>query len=224
MTGISTVLAATVLAAACGGGISDREAEARLRRAVLTAADVGGGYTQAIARTRTNDEAARARPDSDQARAQYDTWGQVLAYDVEFDPPAGSALSFSPQAARVLNSATLYRSAKGAGAALAYTRGLPSSLVADVLVNEGAGTKITDTQVTPLAGVPPAGDESFAWRVSGKATFEDGLTMTFIADSVYIRQGAVTGNVTSVALGQTPDRASLLGWVRMFVERAKESG
>jgi hypothetical protein len=68
---------------------------------------------------------------------------------------------------------------------------------------------------------PAKGDESFAWRLSGKAVFADGFTINFVADAVYVRVGRVTGNVTAVALGQAPDRAALVALIDKFIARVK---
>ncbi len=218
--------------AACGGGsastgtpappaISAASAEARLAALVLDTSDLAPGYTQDVARPRTNDEAANARPDTENARTQYADWGQVLAFNVQYGPPKTAGLVYSGVAARIMNTATLYQSADGASAALAYERGLSPSVVANFLVNDGAGTKISDTQAVKDIDFPAKGDESFAWRVSGKATFADGFTVNFVADAVYVRVGRVTGNVTAVALGQAPDRAALVALVNKFIARVK---
>jgi hypothetical protein len=68
---------------------------------------------------------------------------------------------------------------------------------------------------------PSKGDESFAWRISGKATFEGGTTLNFIADTVFVRAGNISGSVTAVALGSPPDRAELERLVDRFVEKAR---
>jgi hypothetical protein len=222
---------AAILLAACGSGagttpaasrtLSASAAEARLAKIVLTAADAGPGFTQEVARAQTNEDAANARPDTEAARRQYADWGQILAYNVQFGAPPGADLVFNGKTARVMNTATLFHTNDGASAALAYVRGLAPALIANFLVNEGAGTKISETQVVKGIEFPAAGDESFAWRISGKATFESGFTVNFVADTVFLRAGNLTGNVTAVALGQPPDRATLTALVDTFVQHAK---
>jgi len=220
---------------ACGGGgsstaagvaptISAGTAEARLATLVLDPGDVGGGYRQDAARAQTNEEAAKARPDTETARQQYADWGQVLAYNVQYAAPPTADLVFNGATARLMNTATLYQTADGASAALAYVHGLSPSVVANFLVNDGVGTKISDTQVVKDIEFAAEGDESFAWRVSGKATFSDGFTINFVADAVFVRAGRVTGNVTAVALGQPPDRAALTALVDKFIARVKAAG
>ena len=232
---VALIVACTLPAlAACGGGstsatssppsVSASEAEAWLARVVLAPGDAGEGYTADVARSITNDEAAKARPDTDSARQQYADWGQVLAYNVQFGAPASADLVFSGTAARVMNTATLYRDADGASAALASAGGLAPQVVANFLVNDGAGTKISETQVIKLADFPPKGDESFAWRLSGKAVFADGFTINFVADAVFVRVGRATGNVTAVALGQPPERGRLTELVDTFVSRVRAAG
>jgi hypothetical protein len=219
------LLVSSIAALACGrGGASAADAEARLKQAVLVADDIGDGYTLELARTQTDEAAAASRPDTDNARRQQAGWGQVLAYDVEFSPPAESDLVFTSAIARVMNTATLFRTAEGAGASLAYTRALPPSVVANFLVNDGSGTKISATQVAPDDDVPAAGDESFAWRLSGKAAFDGGLDVTFVADAVFVRVGRMTGSVIVVGLGQEPDRSGVTALVERFVERARAAG
>jgi hypothetical protein len=127
---------------ACGGGsastgtpappaISADSAEARLAALVLDTTDLAPGYTQDVARSQTNDEAANARPDTENAHAQYVDWGQVLAFNVQYGAPKAAGLVYSGVAARVMNTATLYQTAEGASAALAYERRLSPSVVAN---------------------------------------------------------------------------------------------
>jgi hypothetical protein len=221
---------ATIALAACASGsaktpaatptLTAARAETLLQRIVLQATDIGPGYTQDSARARTNAESAKARPDTQQALRQYTQWGQALAYDVAYSTQATPDLVFSAKIARVMNSATLFAGEDGASAALDYARGLSPSVIADFLVNDGAGTKISDTQVVKDLSFPAKGDESFAWRISGKATFQNGFTVNFVADAVFVRKGRVDGTVTAVALGQAPERGELERLVDTFVQRA----
>jgi hypothetical protein len=225
--GALVLIAAALTLGACGGGstsgpaTTSAAAEALLSRVVLRAGDIGDGYTQDAARAQTNEDSAKARADTEEARRQYADWGQVLAYNVQFAAASTADLVFTGTPARVMNTATLYRTADGASAALAFAGGLAPQVVADFLVNDGEGTKISGTQVVKSADFPAKGDESFAWRLSGKAVFADGFTSTFIADAVFVRAGLVTGNVTAVALGEAPDRARLAGLVDAFVARVQ---
>lgn len=214
---------------ACGGGdggaqgtvISDGDAETRLARIVLQPTDVGAEYTQDAARAQTNEDAANARPDTENARQQYADWGQVLQYNVQYAAPAEAEVVFNAKIARVMNTATYYHSVEGAGAALAYTRDLPATTVANFLVDESDGTKITETQVVKDIAFPSKGDDSYAWRLTGKAIFENGFTVNFVADSIFLRAGRINGNVTAVALGQAPDRAAVTALVDAFLARAQ---
>lgn len=218
---ICLALAAVTLVA-CGGegpAIAVSDPEAVLRRVVLQPDDVGEGLPQAAARVQTNEEAAVSRPDSGAAREQYGAWGQVLAYNVQFAAPVDPALVFTSKTARLMNTATLYKHNDGAAGALAFLRGLDQTLVENFLTNDGAGTIISETQLMKDLDIAAKGDESFAWRVSGKATFEDGFTITFVADSVFLRVENVTGNVTAVSLGGAPDRAQLESYIDAFVAR-----
>ena len=208
---------------ACGSGaarLSEKQAEQRLPRMVLSASDIGEGYGQDVARFVSDEDAANARPDSDVARRQYAQWGQVLAYNVQYAAPDASAAVFSGDVARVMNTATMFNKADGAAAAFEYVRSLPDSVVANFLVNDAAGTRIRDVQATKDIEFPAKGDDSFAWRLSGKATFVSGVTVTLVADSVFVRTGGVMGNVTTVAVGNAPQRQQLEELVDMFVSRA----
>ena len=188
---------------------------------MLQPADLGAGFTQASARVGTNDEAAKARPDTEKARQQYADWGQVLQYNVQYAAVSSADLVFNAKIARVMNTATYYQSPDGARAALAYTRDLPASTVANFLISESSGTMITDTQVVKDIAFPSKGDDSFAWRLTGKAVFENGFTVAFVADSVFVRIGRITGNVTAVALGQAPDRAAVTALVDAYIAHAR---
>jgi hypothetical protein len=221
---------AAVVAAACGGSsrgatasptISAVGAASLLKQVVLQASDAGAAFTGDAPATQTNDDLARARPDTESARKQYTAWGQALQLNAQYSVPTSPDLVFSGKIARVTNTATLFASADGAAAALAYTRALPAATVANFLVNEGAGTKIMDTQVVKDIAFPAKGDESFAWRLTGKAIFSDGFTVTFVADAVFVRAGRVNGNVTAIAYGQAPKRDDLIALADTFVERAK---
>lgn len=232
---LSCLLTASSIATACGGGasrgarttpatISAADAEARLKQIVLLPADAGADFMQNQARAQTDDDLARARPDTESARKQYTDWGQVLQYNVQYSAPVAPDLVFSGKIARVMNTASLFQTPEGAGAALAYVRELAAPTVANFLVNDAEGTKVSDTQVVKDTSFPAKGDESFAWRLSGKATFTNGFTVTFIADAVFVRTGRVSGNVTAVAFGQAPKRDDVIALVDTFVERAKANG
>src|SRR4029077_610161 len=108
-----------------------------------------------------------------------------------------------------------------AAAALAYVRNLSSATVANFLVNDADGTKISDTQVVKDIAFPAEGDESFAWRLTGKAMFPDGFTVAFVAVAAFVRAGRVNGNVTAVAFGQAPKGDDVIALVERFVERAR---
>lgn len=210
-----------MFAVACANGDSD-DGEKLLRSIALGRADVGSDYMIDSERTQTNEQAALARADTEQAREQYDDWGQMLAYNVQFAPPPAADLVFSGRTARIMNTVTLFDDDDGGTASLAYLAALSEQRLADVLHNDGAGTRLDEIQVNKDLDFPDAGDESFAWRFSGKATFETGLTSAFVADSVFVRVGRVTGNVTTVALGSAPSRAELEALVRRFVEKSEQ--
>jgi hypothetical protein len=223
------------LATGCGGNSSNAsatqptsmsaaEAESRLKQIVLQPADAGADFTQDQAAAETNDDLARARPDTESARAQYAGWGQTLQYNVQHSTPITPDLVFSGKIARVMNTATLFQSPEGATSALAFIRDLAAPTVANFLVNDAVGTKISDTQVVKDIAFPAKGDESFGWRLTGKATFADGFTVTFVAETVFVRSGRVNGNVTAVAFGQAPKRDDVIALVDTFVERAKANG
>ena len=223
------------LAAACGGhssnasatrpaSISVPEAESLLKQIVLQPSDAGADFTQDQAAMETNDDLARARPDTESARAQYAGWRQTLQYNVQHSTPMTPDLVFSGKIARVMNTATIFQSAEGATSALAFIRDLAAPTVANFLVNDAGGAKISDTQVVKDIAFPAKGDESFAWRLTGKATFADGSAVIFVADSVFVRAGRVNGNVTAVAFGQAPKRDDVIALIDTFVERAKANG
>lgn len=220
------LLACTALVlSGCRGGdaraVSEGDAAARLRQIVLGEDDIGGGFTQDFARIQTNADEASARPDTENARQQYRDWRQVLAYNVQYGAPENAALVYNGRIARVINIATVFEHADGAAAAFAFERALSPSVIANVLVNEAAGTRISDTQAVKDVAFAPKGDESFAWRLSGKATFESGLVATFIADTVFVREGRITGSVTAVGIGEQPNQSQLEALVNRFVEHAR---
>lgn len=226
---MTPLLAAAVLFGACGAGssastdppaVSASEAGAKLKAIVLTAGDVGVGFAQDVERVQTNDQEAAARPDTDNARRQYADWGQILSYNVQYSATSGAALVYTGKTARVMNTATLYQTPEGASSALAFERSLSPSVIANILVNDGPGTKLSETQVVEDITFPAREDESFAWRLSGKATFDTGFVTTFVADAVFVRKGRVTGAVIAVSLGEQPDRVTLTALVDRFIEHA----
>ena len=84
---VAGVAFAVAVAQACGSGaprLSEKQAEQRLPRMVLSASDIGEGYGEDVARFVSDEDSANARPDSDVARRQYAQWGQVLTYNVEY--------------------------------------------------------------------------------------------------------------------------------------------
>lgn len=213
-----------MLSAGCGvyGGTSakaERDAETTLRGAVLDVTDVGAGYTLASSSFRSNETLAAARPDANAARAQYAEWGQALTYNVQYE--STNATSFSSDFARVLSTATLFDAGDGASLWLESVNALPDDAIRDFLINEGEGTRIDDTQVAKDLPFAAKGDESFAWRLSGKATFDTGSTQTFVADAVYVRAGRFAGNVVVVSFGAAPDAVKLEALVDRFVQKMR---
>ena len=212
---------ATVASSARADSISISDAERRAREVILESEDIGPEYALDAERVQTNEQSARARPDTAAAIRQYEAWGQVLALNAQFSAPTLRGVAYSPQFARVMHTATIFHDADGASTALLYVRGLSPALLSDILTNEGAGTQISDTQVTKDIAFPAQGDESFAWRVSGKATFQSRENITFIADTVFVRAGNVNAAITAVSLGDAPDRTELERLVHRFVEKAR---
>jgi hypothetical protein len=196
-------------------------AEALLKRIVLSSDDVGANMTEASARIHTNDQLAEARADTDFARGQYDAWGQVLTYAVQFDAAQTRRLVDTGKPTRISNTATVFHDETGASTQLIYVRAQSEERLANAVTHEGAGTRIVDAQVTKDLAFPDKGAESFAWRISGKATFETGTTLNFISDTVFVRVGNITGSVTAVGLGSPPDRATLERLVDRFIEKIR---
>lgn len=201
--------------------ITIAEAEAALLRIVLTPDDAGEGFREGAARAQTNEQLAEARADTAFALDQYAAWGQVLSYHVQHDAQAPPRLVNTGRLARLTNTATVFQDGDGASTQLVYVRAQSEERLANAVTNDGPGTRIADAQVTKDLAFPAKGDESFAWRISGKATFEGGVTLTFISDTVFVRVGNITGAVMAVALGGPPDRAELERLVDRFVEKAR---
>jgi hypothetical protein len=233
MTAMIAVIA--VFVSACGGSsgggaaagtskLSDADAQSRLEKMVLQPADVGPGYTRDAADFQTDDQLARARPDTDQARTQYAEWGQLLQLNVQIAAPSGADLVYTAKIARVVNTAAIFQTPEGADGALSFTRDLPASVVANFLLMDSGESSLTDTQVLKDIDFPAKGDASFAWRVTGKATLADGFTVTLIADTVFVRAGRVTGNITVVGLGEAPARDQVTALVDAFVSKAEAVG
>jgi hypothetical protein len=176
-----------------GASISAGEAEELLRGVVLAPEDLGEGMREASARVQTNEELAHARADTAFALDQYASWGQALAYTVHYDAEGAQELVDTGAFTRVSNTATAFEDEAGARMQLAYVHGQSDERLANAVTNDGAGTRIVDAQVTKDMAFPSKGDESFAWRISGKATFEGGTTLNFIADTVFVRAGNISG-------------------------------
>jgi hypothetical protein len=188
---------------------------------MLTTEDFGDGYKQDVDRAITNAQAAKARPDTASAERQYEAWGQVLAHNVQFSPAVVRDVINTPAHARVMHTATIYNDAGGAATAMVYLRTLPVELLENILTSDGGATQISDTQVTRGVAFPFKGDEVYVLRTSGKAAISGRLTITFIADTVFVRAGNVNGAITALALGDTPDRAALLRLVDRFLAKVR---
>ena len=204
--------------------ISTAEAEAKLRRIVLTAGDIAPDYTQDSEELRDNAEAAALRPDADLARRQYEDWGQVLSLDIQFAAPATNELLFAGRTARVSNSASVFGSTEGAADAMTYLRGLPPETVAAYVERSSSGspTKLSQTRVRRDAEpAATAADESFILRTTGTATLATGLEMNYVADTVFVRVGNTNGAITAIALNQPPNRDELQRLVGAFVFKAR---
>lgn len=225
--------------AACGGdggddtpptptpraAMTQEEARAFIGAASLTGADIGADYTQAVDRCQTNDEAAAARPDTENAKTQFQEWGQVITCNVRWDAPPDADLVFNAKTAQMMNSVTVFESPEGAAASLEFFRALPEDIVADFIAGGDGATTLSDTRVQKDIEFVAKGDESFAWRVSGKATLPGGFVVNYVADVVFVRTGEINGNVTTIALGQAPNRTELEGLVDTFLARvAAERG
>jgi hypothetical protein len=201
--------------------VSVVDAERRLEAVMLTADDLGGAYSKDASRWITNAQAAQARPDTAAAERQYEAWGQVLSYNVQFASDKLRDVVNTPLPARIMHNATIYNDTDGAGTAMVYLRALPLELLENILTNDGAGARIAGAQVQRDIAFPGRGDELYALRTSGKATISDRLTVSFIADTVFVRVGNLNGAITAVALGDAPDRAMLERLVDRFVEKAR---
>lgn len=229
---------ATFALAACSSGDGDdapptatprpamTEAQARtfLAAVALKADDIGTDYKQEVARYQTNEEAAAARPDTDNARTQFEEWGQILSYNVQYAAPPTADLLFNAKTARMMNTATVFETPAGASSSLEFLRSLPEDIVADFVSGGDGGTVLSDTRVQKDIEFAAKGDESFAWRVSGKATLAGGFVVNYVADVVFVRSGSVNGNVTTVALGQAPQRAELEKLIDTFLARIAAEG
>jgi hypothetical protein len=203
--------------------VSEAEAKERLQQVMLTAPDVGDGYRKEIDRPITNAQAAQARPDTANAERQYEAWGQVLSHNVQFASENLRAVLNTSTHARVIHTATVFNDAGGAETAMVYLRALPVELLEQILTSDGGATQISDTQVTRGLDFPFKGDEIYVLRTSGKAAISGRLTISFIADTVFVRAGNVNGAITAVALGATPDRAALERLVDRFLEKVRAS-
>jgi len=228
------ILLAALLAACNGDGdgapptptpeptIDAAQAGRLLDSMVLRQDDIGAEYERALDRTTTNEQAALLRPDTANARQQFQAWGRVLGRDVQYNAPASAELLFQNKTARLNNSATLYTTADGASASLVFVRALPEEAVAAFIQQpgEGGGT-LSETRVEKDIAFSAVGDESFAWRITGKFTFPDGFTVNYVADALFLRVDRVAGSVITIALGQPPDRAQLEALAGTFVENVR---
>lgn len=231
--GVALILLAALLGACNGDGdapptptpqptIDAAQAERMLGSVLLQQDDIGADYERALDRTMSNEEAAAARPDADNARAQFEAWERVLGREVQFNAPASADLLFQNKTARLINTATLFTSADGASASLTFVRALPEDAVAAFVQQpaEGGGT-LSETRVDKDIAFEAVGDESFAWRITGKFTFPDGFSVNYAADAVFLRIDRIAGSVITIALGQPPDRAQLESLVGTFAESAR---
>ena len=218
------------LTIACGGGdgddaeptVSPDDARVMLQSVAMKPEDLPDDYVQDINRFQTNEQAAEARPDTDVASQQFSDWGQVLSYNVQYAAPPTIELVTNGKTARVMHTATVFQTPDGATQSLEFIRGLSEDTVQQVIeAGSGEGSTISDVKVTKDIEFVPKGDESFAFRAAGVASFADGVVVNFTADALVMRVGRMSTQIITVALGQPPIREELEEHADTFVARAQ---
>ena len=213
------LLAACLLATACGGGGDEGkqdDIQALLQGMVLTPSDLPQGLQQAFASFSTNKDVADATVDPEATLAKLEARGRQLGYDVQFEPAQDAPGTLVVQGMQ--NTASLYKTAAGAGEALA--EGVSGARATDwkTVYSDQSDVKMDEL---PL----PSGTDEGAWfRISGA----DADGNLIIDDQVAFRVNNVRGFVrvlTAFAGGQDRNgyRDEVGRWVSVVATRIKDA-
>lgn len=203
------------------------EAEAareRLAVATLQPADVPATMADAGAYFRTNEEALADAPAGAVGvlRALNRQWGRLYVYDRAYAAPPSPDLLGNAAIARLQSSASLFATAEGARASVAFNRDLDPAVVAAFVEALGTADAPIRNVTAERIDFPAYGDSSHAWRFRGVVTVS-GLDLDFVADSVNVQVGDIALSLTAITLNQPPPSAELESYVRLLAERVQRS-
>lgn len=213
------LLAACLLATACGGGGDDDKKDdirALLQSMALAPAVLPEGLQQASVSVSTNQDVADASLDPEATLAKLEGYGRRLGYDVQFEPGQDAPSTLAVQGMQ--NTVSLYKTAAGAGEALA--EGLSGARATDWPAVNPDQTGV-EMEELPL---PSEVDEGGWFRISGT----DDSGNLIIDDQIAFRVDTVRGFVRAVTVFPgSEDRDSyrdeVEGWVTTAANRIRDA-
>jgi hypothetical protein len=183
---------------------------------VLAPADLPQGLQQASASVSTNQDVADASLDPEATLAKLEARGRQLGYDVQFGPAQDAPGTLVVQGMQ--NTASLYKTAAGAGEALAEGVGGARATDWKTIYSDQSDVKVDEL---PL----PTGTDEGAWfRISGA----DADGNLIIDDQVAFRVNNVRGFVRVLtAFPESQDRNGyrdeVASWVAVMANRIQDS-
>ncbi|MDO8614951.1 MAG: hypothetical protein Q7T33_04345 [Dehalococcoidia bacterium] len=207
-----------MLAAACGGGddaTPSDDTRALLQAVALTTADLPPGLQLASVSVSTNQDVADASVDSEGTLAKLESRGRVLGYDWQFEPAPDAPSSLVVRGLQ--STASLYKTAAGAGEALA--EGIAGARNTDW---KAVNPDESDVQAAELP-LPSRADEGTWFRITGT----DGKGNMVIDDQVAFRVDNVRGflRVLTTFVASTDRNGyhdEVAGWVTLVANRIRD--
>jgi len=221
---LAVVVAAAVIVvdpfSSSGGDGGESSLQQTLRRMVLQPEDLPAGFVSGDEAFITNDKAAESGPDPEARKALLETWGRRLGYEITYQPAVAHGGDLPVQGANV--SASLYKTAKGAGQSFADA--VKTAEGTDWAANY-AGIKEFQQEKIEAEGVA---DEIVWLRLSGLQPGTSGADALLTDDLIFFRIDTERGFLRVLASAtETRDRAHLHStvesWLKTLTRNVKDA-